>query len=101
VSMTCTSREIWGHKFLLSYTSGIYFICACGSKLERPEKTHDFQQSVGRLFSHESVAKLNRTDYLIGERRLLWQLCHRSPTCTVCTTVLQDNVFVSQIALTW
>jgi hypothetical protein len=30
VSMTCTSREIWGHEFLLSYTSGIsgiYFIC--------------------------------------------------------------------------
>jgi hypothetical protein len=28
VSMTCTYREIWGHEVLLSYTSGIYFICA-------------------------------------------------------------------------
>jgi hypothetical protein len=27
VSMTCTSREIWGHEVLLSYTPGIYFIC--------------------------------------------------------------------------
>jgi hypothetical protein len=24
VSMTCTSREIWGHEVLLSHTSGIY-----------------------------------------------------------------------------
>jgi hypothetical protein len=30
VSMTCTSRVIWAHEFLLSYTSGIYFICAVG-----------------------------------------------------------------------
>ena len=27
----------------------------CGRKPERPEKTHDFRQSVDRLFSHESV----------------------------------------------
>jgi hypothetical protein len=27
----------------------------CGRKPERPEKTHDFRQSVDRLFSHESI----------------------------------------------
>jgi hypothetical protein len=27
----------------------------CGKKPERPEKTHEFRQSVDRLFSHESV----------------------------------------------
>jgi hypothetical protein len=28
---------------------------SCGRKPERPEKTHDFRQSVDRLFSHEST----------------------------------------------
>jgi hypothetical protein len=26
----CHGREIWGHEVLLSYTSGIYFICGLG-----------------------------------------------------------------------
>ena len=30
----------------------------CGRKPERLEKTHDFLQSVDRLFSHESVARI-------------------------------------------
>jgi hypothetical protein len=34
---------------------------SCGRKLEDPEKTHDFQQSVDRLFSHESVARIEPT----------------------------------------
>jgi hypothetical protein len=33
----------------------------CGRKLERPEKTHDFRQVVDRLFSHESIARLEPT----------------------------------------
>jgi hypothetical protein len=37
----------------------------CGRKLEGAEKTHDFRQSVDKLFSHESthesVAKLEPT----------------------------------------
>jgi hypothetical protein len=33
----------------------------CGRKLEHPEKTYDFQQSVDRLFSHESVARIEPT----------------------------------------
>ena len=32
-----------------------------GKKPERPEKTHDFRQSVDRLFSHESVARIEPT----------------------------------------
>ena len=30
-------------------------------KPERPEKIHDFRQSVDRLFSHESVARIEPT----------------------------------------
>ena len=33
----------------------------CGKKLEYPEKTHDFRQSVDRLFSHESVTRIEPT----------------------------------------
>jgi hypothetical protein len=33
----------------------------CGRKPERPEKTHDFRQSVDWLFSHESVARIEPT----------------------------------------
>jgi hypothetical protein len=33
----------------------------CGKKPEHPEKTHDFQQSVDWLFSHESVARIEPT----------------------------------------
>ena len=33
----------------------------CGRKPEHPEKTHDFRQSVDRLFSHESVARIEPT----------------------------------------
>jgi hypothetical protein len=51
---------------------------------EHPEKTHDFRQSVDRLFSHESVARIEPTYSELGERhalaltlrhrvRLLWQ----------------------------
>jgi hypothetical protein len=32
-----------------------------GRELEHPEKTHDFRQSVDRLFSHESVARIEPT----------------------------------------
>jgi hypothetical protein len=32
-----------------------------GRKPERPEKTHDFRQSVDWLFSHESVARIKPT----------------------------------------
>jgi hypothetical protein len=35
---------------------------ACGRKPERPEKTHDFRQSVDWLFSHESVARIEPTN---------------------------------------
>jgi hypothetical protein len=34
----------------------------CGRKPEHPEKTHDFRQSVDRLFSHESVARIEPTN---------------------------------------
>ena len=34
----------------------------CGRKPEYPEKTHDFRQSIDRLFSHESVARLQPTN---------------------------------------
>ena len=30
----------------------------CGRKAEHPVKTHDFQQNVDRLFSHEFVARI-------------------------------------------
>jgi hypothetical protein len=30
----------------------------CGRKPKHPEKTHDFRQSVDRLFSHQSVARI-------------------------------------------
>ena len=40
----------------------------CGRKPERPEKTHDFRQSVDRLFSHESVAR-DQTHELRGAKR--------------------------------
>ena len=33
----------------------------CGKKPEHPEKTHDFWQSFDRLFSHESVARIEPT----------------------------------------
>jgi hypothetical protein len=33
----------------------------CGRKSERPETTHDFRQSVDRLFSHESIAGIELT----------------------------------------
>jgi hypothetical protein len=33
----------------------------CWRKPEYPEKTHDFRQSVDRLFSHESVARIEPT----------------------------------------
>jgi hypothetical protein len=39
----------------------------CGRKPEHPEKTHDFQQSVDRLFSrestHESIARMDLSPY--------------------------------------
>jgi hypothetical protein len=34
----------------------------CERKPEHPEKTHDFRQSVNRLFSHESVARIQPTN---------------------------------------
>jgi hypothetical protein len=34
----------------------------CGRKPEHPEKTHDFRQSVDRLFSHESVVRSEPTN---------------------------------------
>jgi hypothetical protein len=34
----------------------------CGRKLEHPEKTHDFRQSVDWLFSHESKARIEHTN---------------------------------------
>jgi hypothetical protein len=34
----------------------------CGRKPEHPEKTHDFRQSVDRLFSHESIARIEPTN---------------------------------------
>jgi hypothetical protein len=34
----------------------------CGKKPERPEKTHDFRQSVDRLLSRESVARIEATN---------------------------------------
>ena len=33
----------------------------CGRKPGHPEKPHDFRQSVDRLFSHESVARIQPT----------------------------------------
>ena len=39
----------------------------CGRKPERPEKTHDFRQSVDRLFSHESVARIEPTNFEVKE----------------------------------
>ena len=33
----------------------------CGKKLMRPEKTYDFRQTVNRLFSHDSVARIEPT----------------------------------------
>jgi hypothetical protein len=33
----------------------------CGRKPEHQDKTHDFRQSVDRLFSHESAAKIEPT----------------------------------------
>jgi hypothetical protein len=45
----------------------------CGRKPEHPEKTHDFRQSVGWLFSHEWND--DRTHDLKGERRLLSEDC--------------------------
>jgi hypothetical protein len=39
-----------------------YYFPNCGRKPEHPEKTHDFQQSVvDRLFSHESIARIEPT----------------------------------------
>ena len=35
----------------------------CGRKPEHPEKTHDFRQSVDWLFSHESVARIEPTNW--------------------------------------
>jgi hypothetical protein len=43
--------------FILTYP--VNFLC--GRKLERPEKTHDFRQSVDRLFSHESIVGIEPT----------------------------------------
>jgi hypothetical protein len=49
---------------LYLYNNCDYFILThpvnfhCGRKPERPEKTHDFRQSVDWLFSHESVARI-------------------------------------------
>jgi hypothetical protein len=34
----------------------------CERKPEHPEKTHDFRQSVGWLFSHETVARIEPTN---------------------------------------
>jgi hypothetical protein len=33
----------------------------CGRKPEQPEKTHEFRQSVDRLFSHEFLARIEPT----------------------------------------
>ena len=33
----------------------------CGRKPEHPEKTHEFRQSVDRLFSHEFLARIEPT----------------------------------------
>ena len=43
--------------FILTHPANL----PCGRKPERPEKTHDFRQSVDRLFSHESVARIEPT----------------------------------------
>jgi hypothetical protein len=47
----------------------------CGRKSEHPEKTHDIQQSVDRLFSHESVARIEPR----GEKRSLYEEVPLSP----------------------
>ena len=39
----------------------------CGRKPKRPEKTREFRQSVGRLFSHESVARIEPMHDLRGD----------------------------------
>jgi hypothetical protein len=51
----------------------------CGRKPECPEKTHNFWQSIDRLYSHESIAKIEPTISALGERHLLRRLHHRSP----------------------
>jgi hypothetical protein len=45
---------------MLILTNPVNFLC--GRKPEHPEKTHDFRQSVGRLFSHQSVARIEPTN---------------------------------------
>ena len=43
--------------FILTHPANLSY----GRKPERPKKTHDFRQSVDRLFSHESVATIEPT----------------------------------------
>jgi hypothetical protein len=46
------------HVFILTHPVNF----PCGRKPEHLEKTHDFRQSVDRLFSHESVARIEPTN---------------------------------------
>jgi hypothetical protein len=50
--------------FILSHPVNFF----CGRKPEHPEKTYDFQQSVDRLFSHESVLS-HESAYIHGKKR--------------------------------
>jgi hypothetical protein len=53
-----------------------------GREPERPEKTHDFRQSVDLLFSHESVARIEPT--IPSSSRTVKIFCKRK-TCMYCS----------------
>jgi hypothetical protein len=54
-------KHSYGGRISLRYFPTHPVNIPCGRKPKYTEKTHDFQQSVDGLFSHESVAKIEAT----------------------------------------